>query len=302
MSDSHRFGDIFVIDVIAALCGRGNQPAFLAPLYALVSASAHSGPRYCAIIRGVAQCLLFSYRLPKRDAEDLKKAWGLRRTAVDRSASNNMRRTAAAPPEPFTENDMKTASLPETICPPPPRRGLYDPQLEHDACGVGMICNIKGQKSHDIVQTALQMAVNLTHRGACGCDATTGDGAGITTAGAAVGQVDGHLQGRLDDIVRLLPLDVADHADTAGVVFQLGIVEPPTRRRRADGLRQGCYLHFVFREGLRRRGSGQRLLFDADRSTAGRLRPHAFFKSSASRFGNLYENSKHCATPRMIAQ
>ncbi|MDJ0667656.1 MAG: hypothetical protein QNJ61_10265, partial [Desulfobacterales bacterium] len=74
---------------------------------------------------------------------------------------------------------MKTASLPETICPPPPRRGLYDPQLEHDACGVGMICNIKGQKSHDIVQTALQMAVNLTHRGACGCDATTGDGAGI---------------------------------------------------------------------------------------------------------------------------
>ncbi len=90
-----------------------------------------------------------------------------------------MRRTAAAPPEPFTENDMKTASLPETICPPPPRRGLYDPQLEHDACGVGMICNIKGQKSHDIVQTALQMAVNLTHRGACGCDATTGDGAGI---------------------------------------------------------------------------------------------------------------------------
>ncbi|MGD9331978.1 MAG: glutamate synthase large subunit [Desulfobacterales bacterium] len=67
----------------------------------------------------------------------------------------------------------------KTICPPPRRQGLYDPQLEHDACGVGMTCDIKGNRSPAIVQTALQMAVNLTHRGACGCDATTGDGAGI---------------------------------------------------------------------------------------------------------------------------
>jgi glutamate synthase domain-containing protein 2/glutamate synthase domain-containing protein 1/glutamate synthase domain-containing protein 3 len=74
---------------------------------------------------------------------------------------------------------MHINASPTAICPPPPRQGLYDPQLEHDACGVGMICDIKGGKSHDIVRTALQMAVNLTHRGACGCDATTGDGAGI---------------------------------------------------------------------------------------------------------------------------
>jgi len=56
---------------------------------------------------------------------------------------------------------------------------LYDPQFEHDACGVGMICHIKGHPSHDIIRNALGILSNLAHRGACGCDATTGDGAGI---------------------------------------------------------------------------------------------------------------------------
>ena len=61
----------------------------------------------------------------------------------------------------------------------PPRQGLYDPQFEHDACGVGFVCSLKGQKSHDIVRKALRILTNLTHRGACGCDERTGDGAGI---------------------------------------------------------------------------------------------------------------------------
>jgi glutamate synthase domain-containing protein 1 len=61
----------------------------------------------------------------------------------------------------------------------PKRQGLYDPQFEHDACGVGMVCNLKGVKSHDVVSKALQILANLSHRGACGCDETTGDGAGI---------------------------------------------------------------------------------------------------------------------------
>jgi glutamate synthase domain-containing protein 2/glutamate synthase domain-containing protein 1/glutamate synthase domain-containing protein 3 len=61
----------------------------------------------------------------------------------------------------------------------PARQGLYDPAFEHDACGVGMICNLKGVKSHEIVHKALQILVNLSHRGACGCDEKTGDGAGI---------------------------------------------------------------------------------------------------------------------------
>ncbi len=62
---------------------------------------------------------------------------------------------------------------------PPPKQGLYDPQFEHDACGVGFVVNIKGKKSHAIVEQALQVLLNLDHRGACGCEANTGDGAGI---------------------------------------------------------------------------------------------------------------------------
>ncbi len=62
---------------------------------------------------------------------------------------------------------------------PPPAQGLYDPQYEHDACGVGFICNLRGEKSHYIISHALEILVNLTHRGACGCDETTGDGAGL---------------------------------------------------------------------------------------------------------------------------
>jgi glutamate synthase domain-containing protein 1 len=58
-------------------------------------------------------------------------------------------------------------------------RGLYAPGYEHDACGVGLICSLKGEKSHTIVENGLQILVNLTHRGACGCDESTGDGAGI---------------------------------------------------------------------------------------------------------------------------
>ncbi len=62
---------------------------------------------------------------------------------------------------------------------PPRRQGLYDPMHEHDACGVGFVANIKGVASHTIVQQGLQILQNLTHRGACGCDPLTGDGAGI---------------------------------------------------------------------------------------------------------------------------
>ena len=62
---------------------------------------------------------------------------------------------------------------------PPPKQGLYDPQFEHDACGVGFVVNIKGKKSHKIIRDALTVLMNLNHRGACGCEANTGDGAGI---------------------------------------------------------------------------------------------------------------------------
>ncbi len=58
-------------------------------------------------------------------------------------------------------------------------QGLYDPQNEHDACGVGFIAHIKGQKTHSIVEQGLQILKNLDHRGAVGADPLMGDGAGI---------------------------------------------------------------------------------------------------------------------------
>ncbi|MSP38220.1 MAG: glutamate synthase large subunit [Deltaproteobacteria bacterium] len=61
----------------------------------------------------------------------------------------------------------------------PKKQGLYDPRFEHDACGVGFVVNIKGEKSHEIVDQALTVLQNLDHRGACGCEENTGDGAGI---------------------------------------------------------------------------------------------------------------------------
>ena len=59
--------------------------------------------------------------------------------------------------------------------------GLYDPANEHDSCGVGFIAHIKGRASHAIVQDALTMLRHMDHRGACGCESNTGDGAGILT-------------------------------------------------------------------------------------------------------------------------
>ena len=70
---------------------------------------------------------------------------------------------------------IQTSSSSDT----PERQGLYDPADERDACGVGFVVDIKGRKSHDIVRKALQVLKNLQHRGACGCEVNTGDGAGI---------------------------------------------------------------------------------------------------------------------------
>jgi glutamate synthase (NADPH/NADH) large chain len=62
---------------------------------------------------------------------------------------------------------------------PPPKQGLYDPQFEHDACGVGFVVDIKGRKSNSVVKQGIQVLKNLDHRGACGAEVNTGDGAGI---------------------------------------------------------------------------------------------------------------------------
>jgi glutamate synthase (NADPH) large chain len=61
----------------------------------------------------------------------------------------------------------------------PLAQGLYDPRNEHDSCGVGFIVDLKGRKSHQLVRDGLTALNNLNHRGACGCENNTGDGAGI---------------------------------------------------------------------------------------------------------------------------
>src|SRR5207247_8688570 len=61
----------------------------------------------------------------------------------------------------------------------PPKQGLYDPRFEHDSCGVGFVVDIAGRKSNQIIRKSLQVLMNLQHRGAKGCEANTGDGAGI---------------------------------------------------------------------------------------------------------------------------
>jgi len=61
----------------------------------------------------------------------------------------------------------------------PKSQGLYHPRNEHDACGMGLVASIRGEKSHEIIRKGLEVLINLTHRGAAGCDPETGDGAGI---------------------------------------------------------------------------------------------------------------------------
>jgi glutamate synthase (NADPH/NADH) large chain len=77
---------------------------------------------------------------------------------------------------------MKSHPTDHTACSVPglpEPQGLYNPGHEHDACGMGFVANIKGEKSHDIIEKGIQILINLTHRGACGCDPETGDGAGV---------------------------------------------------------------------------------------------------------------------------
>src|SRR3954468_4186850 len=61
----------------------------------------------------------------------------------------------------------------------PDPQGLYDPAFEHDACGVSFVVDIKGRRSHDIVEKGITALCNLEHRGASGAESNTGDGAGI---------------------------------------------------------------------------------------------------------------------------
>src|SRR3954469_6683078 len=91
--------------------------------------------------------------------------------SVDTPASTNPLESQVVPAQVPTISTIRATAT--------QKQGLYDPQFEHDACGVGFVVNMKGRKSHQLVSDALQILVNLDHRGACGCEANTGGGAGI---------------------------------------------------------------------------------------------------------------------------
>ncbi|MDR1136155.1 MAG: glutamate synthase large subunit [Clostridiales Family XIII bacterium] len=61
----------------------------------------------------------------------------------------------------------------------PPKQGLYDPAFEHDACGIGLLVNVNGERSHKLVDDAIEVLKNMKHRGGVGSEPETGDGAGI---------------------------------------------------------------------------------------------------------------------------
>mgnify|MGYP001459535271 FL=1 len=93
----------------------------------------------------------------------------------------------------------------------PKARGLYDPNNEKENCGVGFIANLKSNSSHQITQDALEMLTRMDHRGACGCEANTGDGAGILT--------DIPHEFFSDEIERLFSINVAPGSYGVGNVF-----------------------------------------------------------------------------------
>ncbi|MEX1223569.1 MAG: glutamate synthase large subunit, partial [Pirellulales bacterium] len=78
--------------------------------------------------------------------------------------------------------EQQSQSIHPHLLGPPAKQGLYDPAHEHDSCGVGFVAHIKGERSHQIIKDADEISIRMTHRGACGCEANTGDGAGFLTA------------------------------------------------------------------------------------------------------------------------
>ena len=118
----------------------------------------------------------------------------------------------------------------------PTRQGLlYNPAFEHDGCGVGFVAKIDGAKSHAILQMAVQAAVNLTHRGAVGADAKTGDGAGVTT------QVPHRLLSRTLHHAGLTPPPEGDLA--VGMLF---LPQAPAEEARSQAIIEEC----IARHGL----------------------------------------------------
>jgi glutamate synthase (NADPH/NADH) large chain len=115
----------------------------------------------------------------------------------------------------------------------PPKQGLYDPRFEHDACGLGFVATLERRASHDVVKQALEILVNLTHRGAAGCDPCTGDGAGILL------QIPHALYASHDKGVRGFELPEPGQYAVAMCFFS----PEPARRRRQEAILEAAVEH-----------------------------------------------------------
>src|SRR5689334_6072758 len=115
----------------------------------------------------------------------------------------------------------------------PPAQGLYNPRFEHDACGLGFVATLNRVASHDVVKQALEILVNLTHRGAAGCDPCTGDGAGILL------QIPHDLYSSADRGVRGFALPAPGDYAVAMCFFS----QQPARRRRQEAILEAAVEH-----------------------------------------------------------
>jgi glutamate synthase (NADPH/NADH) large chain len=115
----------------------------------------------------------------------------------------------------------------------PAAQGLYDPRFEHDACGLGFVATLKRSATHDVVKQALEILVNLTHRGAAGCDPCTGDGAGILL------QIPHELYASPDRGVRGFTLPSPGDYAVAMCFFS----QSPARRRRQEAILESAVEH-----------------------------------------------------------
>ena len=144
-----------------------------------------------------------------------------------RSVTKTQRAVGTKPMPPPSPDSLRASRA--RLVGPPAKQGLYDPQFEHEACGVGFLVNIKGKKSHDIIGQALRILLNLDHRGACGCEANTGDGAGILIQTphdflklvAKEGRVDLPSLGDYGVGMIFMPPDAAHRAECEKIIAQI---------------------------------------------------------------------------------
>src|SRR5688572_8203767 len=114
----------------------------------------------------------------------------------------------------------------------PGKQGLYDPDFEHDACGLGFVATLDREAKHSIVAQALEILANLTHRGAAGCDPCTGDGAGILL------QIPHTLYA---EECKKLHIDLPAPGDYA--VAMCFFSPEPARRRRMEAILENAVVH-----------------------------------------------------------